>query len=266
MKIVAVITEDFSLFYDLVKALKAANLPFISLSFKDAVPPNVGVVLTTESEAPRIDFKEKLAIPSGADIEAILNEAQRRMTGPEVYQRLVIGIDPGVRPGLAFVAGGNVIYTTQVGSPEDVEPVLRNMLPLYPAGEVVVRIGHGDPTNRNRIINTLSSLDLAIEIVDEHSTTKRTDFPDISAAINIAMSQGHPVTPPLDVTPTNGELRNLQSKSRDLSGGRVTISTHLAERVAKGQMSLEDAIRLQEGRPPKRKDGPEVGDWDAEEE
>lgn len=266
MKIVAIITEDFSLFHDLVKALKASNIPFISLSFKDAIPPNVGVVLTSDSEAPRIYFPEKIAIPGNADIEAILNESQRRMMGKEVYPRLIIGIDPGVRPGFAVVALGNVLYTTQLGTPEDVKDVAKRVLALYPAEEVVVRVGHGDPTNRNRVINSLTDLNVTIEIVDEHSTTKRTDFPDINAAINIAMTTGKAVTPPLDVTPTNGELKNLQRKSRELSEGRVTISTNLAERVAKGQLSLKEAIRLQEGKPLRPRSRLETDDWDSEEE
>lgn len=248
MKIVAIITEDFSLYYDLVKVLKRSDIPFVSLSLKDTIPPNVGIVLTTEGEAPRISFQEKISIPEGADVQAILNEAKLRLRGQAEYGRLVIGVDPGVRPGFAVVAGGNVLYTTQTTSPEEVGEVARGILSTYPAREVVIRVGHGDPTNRNRIINALHGLGVLIEIVDEQGTTKRTEeFPDIKAAINIAMSSGTPVSPPLEVSPTNGELKNLQRQSRELSGGQVTISTHLAERVARGELSLQEAVDLQRG-------------------
>jgi hypothetical protein len=249
LKIIAIITEDFSLYYDLVKELKKDNVPFASLSFKDIIPPNVGVVLTTPNEAPRIDFPEKISVPPGSDINAIINEAKRRMRGPETYSRLVIGIDPGNRPGFAVVGGGNVLYTSQLGRPEDVKDITKDIINLYPAKEVIVRVGHGDPTNRNRIINSLSELNVIIEIVDERSTTERTEFPDIKAAINIALSSGHVVTPPLDIRPTNGELQNLKRKSRERSGGQVTISTHLAEKVAKGILTLDEAISLQRGEP-----------------
>ena len=261
MKIIAIITEDFSLYHDLVKVLKHQSVPFISLSFKDSIPPNVGIVLTTPAEAPRIRFPEKLSVAPDSDIQGIINEAKRIMRGQETYAKLVIGIDPGVRPGFAVVAAGNVIYTSQVATPEDVKETARDVISIYPAKEVVIRVGHGDPTNRNRIINALSDLNVKIEIVDERSTTERTEFPDIKAAINIALSSGHVVTPPLDIRPTNGELKNLQRKSREISGGQVTISTHLAEKVAKGLLSLDEAIRLQQGRPL------ELGDAsDAEEE
>lgn len=248
MKIVAIITEDFSLFYDLVRELKRAKVPFVSLSFDDAIPSNVGIVLTTLEEATRVRFHEKLAVGKGADLQAIITEAKRRMRGVETYGKLIIGIDPGVRPGFAVVSAGAVLYTTQLSKPEDVAETTRHVLELYPAREVVVRVGHGDPTNRNRIINALHDLGIHIQIVDEHSTTKKTEFPDIDAAINIALSPGHTVTGPLAVAPTSGEIRNVQRKSREASGGMVTISTHLAERVAKGQLTLEEAILLQEGK------------------
>jgi hypothetical protein len=254
LKIVAIITEDFSLYYDLVKELKKGSVSFVSLSFKDKIPANVGIVLTTEAEAPRIDFPDKISIPPEADLHAIINEAKRRMRGQEIYGKLVIGIDPGVRPGIAVIGGGNVIYTTQVGRPEDVEPVAREVISIYPAKEVVIRVGHGDPTNRNRVINSLGDLNVRIEIVDERSTTERTEFPDIKAAIHIALSSGQSVTPPLDIRPTNGELKNLQRQSRKLSRGQVTISTHLAEKVAKGLLSQEEAIRLQQGKPLDKKE------------
>lgn len=248
MKIVAIITEDFSLFYDLVKELKRTRISFVSLSINEPIPSNVGIVLTTLEEAPRIQFHEKLAVGKGADLPAIISEAKRRMRGVETYGKLIIGIDPGVRPGYAVVSAGAVLYTTQLARPEDVAETTRHILALYPAKEVIVRVGNGDPTNRNRTINALQELGLHIQIVDERSTTKRTEFPDIQAAINIAQSPGHTVHGPMTLAPTGGELKNVQRKSREASNGQVTISRQLAERVAKGQLTLEDAIYLQEGK------------------
>ena len=279
MKIVAIITEDFSLFYDLVTELKRIRISFVSLSFDEPIPSNVGIVLTTLEEAPRIHFHEKLAVGKGADLPAIITEAKRRMRGVETYVRLIIGIDPGVRPGYAVVSAGAVLYTTQLSRPEDVAETTRHVLALYPAKEVIVRVGNGDPTNRNRTINALQGLGLHIQIVDERSTTKRTEFPDIQAAINIAQSSGHTIHGPMTLAPTGGELKNVQRKSREASNGKVTIGRQLAERVAKGQLTLEDAIYLQEGKSkpelrrakkptreePKQKDNPNEETADEEE-
>ena len=46
MKVIGVMTEDFSVYYDLVKVLKERKIPFISLSFEDVIPANVGLILT----------------------------------------------------------------------------------------------------------------------------------------------------------------------------------------------------------------------------
>ena len=108
-----------------------------------------------------------------------------------------------------------------------------------------MRIGHGDRTNRNRILNALAQEGLPTEIVDEAGTTDRTQEPDIDAAIKIAFVPGVRATPPYDVEPTPGEVREIQRRSRMSSEGGVTISKELASRVARGEITLDEAVRKQ---------------------
>src|SRR5205823_5725308 len=53
-KVLGILTEDFRLYHDLVAALKARDLPFTSLSFARRVPDAVGAILTSPSEASRV--------------------------------------------------------------------------------------------------------------------------------------------------------------------------------------------------------------------
>jgi hypothetical protein len=46
------------------------------------------------------------------------------------------------------------------------------------------------------------------------------------------------------ITPTEGQLKEIQRQSRKLSNGRKTISTELALAVARGEMPLHEAIVL----------------------
>ena len=46
------------------------------------------------------------------------------------------------------------------------------------------------------------------------------------------------------LNPTEGELKEIQRQSRITSSGNLTISTELARRVACGELSLEDAIKI----------------------
>jgi hypothetical protein len=259
MKIIAIMTENFSIYYDLVKALKSRELSFISLTFSDIIPSNVGVVITTNDESPNIEFENLILIePESSEIDksiqSTINEALKQLSGITKFGILTIGIDPGKRPGIAVIGDSELINVYQVQSPEDVMKKIKEILTIYPADQIRVRIGHGAPTARNRIINSIFELKIPIEIVDETSTTKniqkrsgKYDMSDIKAAVSIAYTPGNLIRSKYEIKPTNGELREIQRVSRLESEGAITISKKLAEMVAKGEMSLKDAIARQMG-------------------
>ena len=82
--------------------------------------------------------------------------------------------------------------------------------------------------------------------MDETGTTpaKGRDA-DIRAAIRIAHLKGTPIGKQF-ITPSIGEIRSIQDQSRE-SRGELTISRALAEKVAIGELILEDAILIQKG-------------------
>ena len=112
-----------------------------------------------------------------------------------------------------------------------------------------VRLGDGAPTQRDRIINDLeeyigsSGEPVMVELVDEKHTSGAAHHSDTEAALNIALTPGHRVAGTREVNPSDGELRELQRRSRIMSGGKVTISRELAELVALGRIDLAEAIR-----------------------
>jgi hypothetical protein len=225
----------------MIMELKKRKVPFKSLSFEESVPQNVGVIITTSEEIDMIDFSN--VVIASNDMELTIDIAQRSLKGKEIYQKLIIGIDPGKRPGIAIIGDGEILATAQVPSPEKVKERIFRALKSYPAADKIIRIGHGDTTHRNRIINSLSILGLRIEISDETRTTRISEAPDIDAAIDIGLKSGVEVTGKIKVEPTQGELRDIQRRSRIESKGRVTISKEEAKKVAKGEMTLEEAIK-----------------------
>lgn len=242
-KVIGLLTKDFRLYHDLVRALKRRDLAFMSLSFEDDIPPNVGVIITTSEEIDDIVFESKVACK---DIGMAIAESIRVLKGKERFEELVIGIDPGAKPGIAVVGDGIVLETRGASSPEEVAELTKDIVACYPADFVGLRIGHGDPTNRNRIINSLSSKEYQIEIVDERGTTPRSDTPDQEAAIGIAFIRGHPAKRKYSISPSPGEIKDLQTRSRVQSKGKITISKSLAGKVAKGELTLDEAIKRQE--------------------
>ncbi len=241
MRSVAVITQDFRIYYDVVKTLKERNVPFVCLKIGKKIPKNVGVVITTKEESSAIKFQNKVEVNNR--IDAAVKRAVNMLHGKKSYQQLIIGIDPGMNPGLALIGDDVVLDTMQASSPENTANIVTDWINAYTAKKAWVRIGHSSLTHRNRIINVLSPLKLKIEIVDERNTTKRIKEPDTHAAMQIASSRGYLAQREYEINPTLGELRDIQRSSRIKSGGRITISRETAEKVARGELSLDDALK-----------------------
>lgn len=243
MRPIGILTEDFELSYDLIRLLKRRGLPLKSLDFRDPIPADVGVVITGQGEAVRIGHPK--VVEAGRDREIAISEAIQLMTGKERVMMLIVGIDPGEkRIGFAIVADGTVLEAKQLRAVGEVEETLDLVMERYTAKNVLVRIGHGAPTVRNRIVNAALGRGLRVEIADETSTTRKVDLPDVEAAITIAGLPGVTIDSALRVSPSKGELKHIKKRSRTQSGGEITISTTLAQRVAMGELTMEEAISI----------------------
>lgn len=209
------------------------------------IPEEVGVVLTSPNEMDSIDFEPKVASDS---VEEAIGRALCVLAGKTEIIWLTVGVDPGPKPGLAALADGEVLETRTAESPEQVVRIVSELIRVYAPRNSRVRVGHGDPINRNRIINTLLDEGYLVEMVDEKGTTTRTENPDLEAARQIAISNGTTVWEKLSVVPTARQLKEIQRQSRIASGNRITISTDLAREVALGRITLTEALRIQ-GKP-----------------
>lgn len=242
MKLVGLLTEDSRRYYEMIEALKAEDIEYTSLDFCDHVPANVAVVVTTERERDRVPF-DKVVVDDGP-AEAVAR-IRRYMNGGRAVKDLIIGVDPGHRPGVAVVADGVVLTRGVAKSPEDVRVVVDDILREYPSTNILIRIGNGDRTNRNRTFNGLWESGHRPEIVDERNTTTRSPTPDEDAAVEIALTPGFKPDRKQKVEPAPGEVRNIQRLSRLQSNGSITVSKELAARVAKGDISMDEAIGIQ---------------------
>lgn len=240
-KVIGILTKDFRLYHDLTRSMREKKLRVIGLSFDSPIPPEVSVIITSPSEIDEVDFEKKIAC---VDVEDAIRKALQMLKGERIHT-LVVGVDPGEKPGVAIIGNGEVIDRFSASSPEAVSKLLGRALRAYSFKKPRVRIGHGDILNRNRIINSLLSSGYDVEMVDERGTTRRTEEPDLDAAVDIALSTGKAVKERLGIAPTSGQLKDIQRRSRRESEGKITISKALALEVAKGKMSLAEAIDVQ---------------------
>ena len=111
---------------------------------------------------------------------------------------------------------------------------------------MTVRIGDGSRTISNRLANVCLARGLKVERVDERRTSRGLQRNQHHAsATRIAQMKGSPVNHKQPVVPTHGEIKEVQRLSRRVSGGQVTISQRLAQAVAVGRLSMEEAIGRQ---------------------
>lgn len=242
MKRVGILTEDPRAFFDMLTALREHGIAHTSLDFAEPIPANISVILTTELERHKVSFDR---VVSDKDVDVAVEKVMRMLAGEESASDIIIGIDPGQVTGIAVLADGAVISRTMISCPEDVRGEVYDIIERMAPSDVMVRIGNGDRTNRNRIFNILWDMGYICEIVDESNTTKRSKTPHEDAAVEIAMTPGYAPRRKQVVSPGPGEIRNIQRLSRIRSDGEVTISKDLAEKIAMGRMSMDEAIRRQ---------------------
>jgi hypothetical protein len=209
------------------------------------VPAHVGVVITTENEFTNINFNhEKVII---ADKPQSTIDKACSLLQKESFDRIIIGIDPGKYPGMA-VLGENKALSVHHVSVGEVCPLIKQIMREYKDKKILVRIGHGARLVRSRLINDILDIGLRVEMVDETGTTPRLGkgvrgqvVSDIIAAINIAKIPGKCVGKQF-IEPSQGEVRVIQEHSREFSNGRSTIPRLLARAVAKGELTLSEAV------------------------
>ncbi|MGF3554894.1 MAG: hypothetical protein ACQXXF_06455 [Thermoplasmatota archaeon] len=249
MKTIGVFTKDFSLYYDLLRVLKKRNIAYVSLDSPDNIPSKVGVILTSHRELHDMKSPNVIAVDVYDTIDHAIDLALHMLIGKDAYSKVFIGIDPGDKPGVAVVGDDILLNKINVETPEEVVSIVKRFYREYPSIETIIRIGHGSITNRNRIINSLISLGIPIEIVNETKTTssqqtKRLEK-DGEAAAAIALLRGGKVNKKLPLEPTKGEIKNIQERSRKLAEGEFSISEKTALRVLKGELSLKEAVELE---------------------
>ncbi len=250
-KRIALITDDFTIFQSILEVTKFRRIDTLVLSFSDPIPPDIGSVITSASESGRINFNPEKIVTFSEDAESTVNAALQILNGKNGKGQIIIGIDPGKTPGVAVLEDDMVIAIYHIPSRE-VLGVVRQILENYPPENSIIRIGHGARLVSAQLSNSLLDLGVRVELVDETGTTPAMgrgihgpEISDIIAAINIARLKGIP--PGIqDLEPSIGEIKRIQEMSRELSHGKASIPRDLARKVAKDELTLEEAIRMHE--------------------
>jgi len=173
VRIIKVATDDGNAYYKIVSRLKRTHLRFSSLLPGQAVDPAKELVITSRTENPLFggsavpieDLADDPLIMEGQLLSRLLEEPRRR---------LLIGIDPGSKIGIAVFYDGREIGALTSNSVEDSMDSLVKLVKEVPHSSLAVKIGSGEPKTSSRLASSLREKmpsSASIEIVDESGTS-----------------------------------------------------------------------------------------------
>ena len=235
---IVVATEDFELYHGVVGELRDRGVTFTTVEPGDELPEGTTVVVTAADES---------HAPDDVDVVRADPENPRRAVEEVVTilrgngGKLVVGIDPGDRPGIAVLSGEMIVAAFQVPADRVADAVHEE---IADAVDPLVRIGDGARLLGAQIIDDLG--DVTVELVDETGTTPylgtgTRGMGDVLAAVNIAHIEGEEIES-REIDPTAGELKRIKERSQEESETNRAIGEALARRVADGQLTIEEAL------------------------
>lgn len=197
----AVATTSGKAYYRLVAELKRRRIPFLSLRPTDTVPIGVRVVITTAPEREQVRFSPVLVYDEDEDPAPTVDEAARVVRGKGRYDRVVVGVDPGKRFGVAVMGDETLLKYMRFFSVEAAASGIAKALGEVEAGGRVVRVGVGAKAYYKGLVRLLDRTlpsDVRIEAVVEEGTTKNAGrlpgqrrLPrDVMSAVKISMRDG----------------------------------------------------------------------------
>lgn len=248
MEHLVVRTSDFRLAWRLIGVIQRRKIPCVQLHPDDPLPHDESVWLASVAEVDSCQEGQGVAATENT-IELAVERAFHLLNGLGPTVVLVFGVDPGPRPGLAWLADGVLVGVAQLEMVDDVADHIEAIATGIQHDRLIARIGDGSTTLRNRISNCCLVRGLAVEFVDERRTSRGISrHHHHAAATRIALIDGVRINHRQPVSPAEGELRELQRRSRRMSEGDITISSKLAKSVAVGRLTMDEALDRQRGK------------------
>jgi hypothetical protein len=247
---VAIATENPRVLYLLIELLKELGLEFVVCTADDSRCGNSKVVVTTKEDSLKHQYDSVVYVEE--DFDPVLTSVELLASLYDVLDPslAVVGVDPGMRFGVALVIDGTVTYKNSQTSPVSAVSLALRLQSyvnrLYPSCEVVIRIGTGSKLYSTLFLrNALEQHpDLGVELVNEHHTTLSGGITsDQTSAILIAGRVGRKhVDQDMILEPKEGYVRSLQQFVRRYSRGKRDITKEEARFIILDKISLDSIL------------------------
>jgi hypothetical protein len=201
---VAVVTVSGKAYYLIVNELKKRCIPFLSLTPKDPIPIYIKVVITTGTEKCLINHEKILVVNDEVKLDCLINEVLRFIQGKKYYEQIIIGIDPGKVFGLAVLADGKIVETSNCYNINETLEKTKSIINIFktiPTTLFSVKVGNGVREYNKKLLDLLNKelpLNVMLESVSETRTNRynnktehKRSLRNIISAIKIAGRKGY---------------------------------------------------------------------------
>ena len=242
---VAIATENPRVLYLVIQLLKKLDLKFVVCQPGDYRCWDSKVVITTLEDSNKHDTIINVDENLDSDLTSI--EIMSKINDIRTPSVAVIGIDPGMRFGVALVIDGIVTFKKSLSSPGDTARLSSSLgsyvFRLFPDCKTIVRVGSGSKLYSTLYLRKMN-LDfphLDVELVNEHRTTLSGGVTsDQTSAILIAGRSGRPQTENDSfLEPKEGYIRSLKLYVQRFTRGNREISKDDARAILRGETSLD---------------------------
>ena len=242
---VAIATENPKVLYLVIELLKKLDLKFVVCPPGDSRCEDAKVVVTTLSD-----------LNDNGTMVVVNENMDPAFTSVEIMSKLhdvfdpslaVVGIDPGMRFGLALVMDGVVTFKSSTTTPSSAAQLTARLESyverLFPRCRIIVRVGTGSKVYSTLYLRNMDKEypSLAIELVNEHRTTLSGGVTsDQTSAILIAGRSGR-LTETNDrvLEPKEGYVRSLKQFVKRFTRGKIELSSEKARAILSGELSLD---------------------------
>ncbi|MHA1771429.1 MAG: hypothetical protein ACTSYL_02590 [Candidatus Thorarchaeota archaeon] len=243
-----VAVEDPKIRFLLLDYLNQLGIHFLMCELDDAICEVASVILSDHIER-NVSSTRFVLIRDCDDIESAVIAALIHLHGIVSPLVAVIGIDPGLRFGIALVVDGILIHTLPASTPNAAVSVANRWASIlshrFVTCELIIRVGGGSPLFATLFLRILNwqSRRFKVELVDEHHTTLTSgSHNDQSSAALIAQRPGTSVeSMSLELEHKEGYIRLLKRLFERLTGGAV-LPTVVADSILSGTLSLDEAV------------------------
>ena len=173
---VAVATVQGKAYFLIVNELKQRKILFISILPGEPIPVEIRAVITTAKEKHLTSHNKIVVYDPEMDSDILGAEMIKILQGKELYENVVIGVDPGDAFGVAVLADGAIIDTENCFSIKETLNKIKNVLRTIDASKstVTIKVGSGVPIYKELLEALDKSLlpQIRLESVGEAGTNR----------------------------------------------------------------------------------------------